>query len=286
MTTYVSDTFTAANGTAIASHTPDIGGAWTSPEGGFVIQSNQLTEPDFTTCHCVNAATIPDDASISANITLDISGVGAQGGVCGRINATGGPFEWYDAIWSDGDQEWQIRKFASFGTTTLASLSDTSYTSGTKKITLSMSGSSLSLLVDDVLKVSTSDSTYTSGPCGIRYESHPGGGIVFDAFIAEDASSSPPGEHTVTGAGSFALGTPSWISVAVSDIPIIAREGVMDPLNYFHLGLVAFGTDNGEMRAQVVEFALSLFPIPTGMTTLWYWFPSGATAVVTELSSP
>lgn len=42
------DTFTDANGTAIASHTPEVGGPWTSPNPGCVIQSNALTGSDAT----------------------------------------------------------------------------------------------------------------------------------------------------------------------------------------------------------------------------------------------
>lgn len=40
-TTYVYDTFTGTDGTNLAAHTPDIGGAWTVSAGTITIQSNR-----------------------------------------------------------------------------------------------------------------------------------------------------------------------------------------------------------------------------------------------------
>lgn len=51
---YLEDTFTDANGTSLAAHTPETGSAWTIETGTSTINSNKLTNPNTTNAVVVN----------------------------------------------------------------------------------------------------------------------------------------------------------------------------------------------------------------------------------------
>lgn len=65
------DYFTDANGTAIAAHTPNVGGPWTSSNAGLVIQSNKLTGSD-----ALGVAHAPHGRkTMQMSFTLDFNGM-------------------------------------------------------------------------------------------------------------------------------------------------------------------------------------------------------------------
>jgi len=83
----VQDKFTGANGTALAAHTPDIGGPWTDSGVGLQLSGNKVTGTDAQ-----GISTIPiNKKTARAFITLDKNGMDAGSIVSVRIaNAVNG----------------------------------------------------------------------------------------------------------------------------------------------------------------------------------------------------
>lgn len=79
MTTYVSDTFTAANGTQLASHTPDTGSGYSmvfgNPAANLTIQSNRLRKPTTagSTSFCNNTTLPSNDFYVEVVLRYSVS---------------------------------------------------------------------------------------------------------------------------------------------------------------------------------------------------------------------
>jgi hypothetical protein len=92
-TTYVNDTFTGTDGTALTSHTPDTGGAWTSSAGTAQISGNTCVANTFlflgqNPYYSVSYQEIGQTSyKITAKITLQGS-VGQSAGVVFRLSGT------------------------------------------------------------------------------------------------------------------------------------------------------------------------------------------------------
>ena len=284
MTVYVQDTFTGADNTNLTAHAPDIGSAWTQSESDIYILGNQARTADFQTGHDVTSTSLPTDYTVSCDITLAITGVSAYGGVVGRHTSYGGPYEWYYAAWSDAAQQWELGYFSGSGPTTVDTYPDPTFTSGTHTLALVMNGTSMQLLVDNTLRCVMTNSLWTAGPGGIRYNSGVGGAILFDNFTIESGGA-PPGVHPgLTGQGTFSVGSLAALKIDISPVPDSFGTGKGYPIRYFEVGSVAFGIGGFFTRNYYLEHAQEYVIVPiSGVDTVSYSFHPLVTATITEV---
>lgn len=149
---------------------------------------------------------------------------------------------------------------------------------------LTVVGTTLTATVNGVLRVEVGDSAIAAGSAGI---------YLFDAASVTSAqldnwSGGTPAvtTHTLTDSGSVAISSPSFLSIAITGRPSRLTSGAANPPNWYHVGMLSWGTGNGAMTAYPVTRDADLVALPANMTTLWYEFVSGVTAVVTELAAP
>lgn len=153
-------------------------------------------------------------------------------------------------------------------------------------VRLTVVGDLLILSINGVEVLSGTDATFTSGNPGFGLVS-PDESLLVDSWNADAATGTdPPGVHTVSGRGSFAVTSPAWLSTVITDRPARLSNGAAEPTNWYHVGMLSWGTENGAMVAYPVSRDFDLVQLPAGMTTVWYEFESGASAVITELSAP
>lgn len=107
---------------------------------------------------------------------------------------------------------------------------------------------------------------------------------IYGTYTIIDAP--PPGTHIVTGRGSFAIDAPAWISTSIDGIDGSFASGQAEPPNWYHVGMLRWGTANGAMLAYPVTGELDLVQLPSGMTELHYEFRAGITATIVELATP
>jgi len=286
VTDFLTDSFTASDGTALESHTPDVGSTWTTQNdtGILHITTDQLWNSFGASDVGLNPATPASaDYDVECIIGAPNAGCGWFGGVAGRMVGFG---QWYGAGWDSSSSLWTLY-LANSGLGTLGTSGSSPLTT-TRDLLLHMSGSTIELWVDGVPLISVSDSTFPSaGNAGVFGFYGCGSNYYLDSLRAGPPSGTPETVHAVSGAGSFTLVTEaSYLAVAVTGIPSGAGQGIMDPSNYWKLGLVSWGTANGEMGPRQVIFADSLIEIPDGMTTVWYGFYPGISATITELLTP
>lgn len=93
------------------------------------------------------------------------------------------------------------------------------------------------------------------------------------------------GAHVVTGRGNFAITSPAVLSIALTGIPARLTYGAAEPKNWYHVGMLRWGTANGVFTAYPVTADTDLVILPAGMTILYYEFASGITATITERST-
>ncbi len=93
------------------------------------------------------------------------------------------------------------------------------------------------------------------------------------------------GAHVVTGSGSFAVVSPAALSIGLTGITGATGQGKANPPNYYHVGMLRWGTTHGVMTAYPVTSDTDLVALPAGITIVYYEFASGITATITELSA-
>lgn len=167
-------------------------------------------------------------------------------------------------------------------TTTTAPLADGDV------VRLSAIGTDITLLVNGTIIVLTTDSNVSSGSVGIGLACGAGAGVMqWASFTADEATAPPdPGTHVVTGRGSVTVDSPAWLSTSITGRPDRLSSGEAEPENWYHVGMLSWGTANGAMAAYPVTRDLDLVALPAGMDTLWYEFASGVTATIVELAAP
>jgi hypothetical protein len=286
VTDFLTDLFTDANGTDLASHTPDLGGAWTEAGAASCsIQGNKAQGITFGSTYAVNAATPPSaDYAVEADVVYITPGWGNLAGVVGRFTITGAPGDGYAAYWVDGGA-WTLDKFNGGGQTNLGTAAD-AWTSGTKHLVLEMIGSAITLSVDGSLLISATDSSVTAAnSAGIIMSGGLDTAMLLDSLHA-GTGGPPSGTHIVSGRGNFAIGGLEWLSTSIAGRPSNLTNGMAEPPNYYHVGMLSWGTANGAMVSYPVTRDLDLVHIPPGCGTVFYEFVGGVTATIVELSAP
>lgn len=188
MAIYISDTFTDTNGTAIASHTPNVGGAW-NVSGAITITSNQLICGQFGSGHPYNSTT--SMASADYEVLADVVWAGAadgnadMAGVIGRFNTAAS--DYYFAYYNTTGAAWHLSKAISGSESSLGT-SAMAYVQGqTHTLTLRMQGTTITMLVDGVSLVSVTDTALTlTQNAGIYMEDVVSQCQRLDTYVVQD----------------------------------------------------------------------------------------------------
>lgn len=150
---------------------------------------------------------------------------------------------------------------------------------------ISAVGTVLTATLNGATVIQLIDSTIAAGSPGLVIATDVG--AITDAKLDSWRADVLPGStHTVSGTGSFAMATPTWLSVSITGRPARLTSGAANPANWYHVGMVSWGTANGAITAHPITRDLELLQLPPGQNTLWYAFVSGVTAVITELTGP
>lgn len=288
MAVYTSDSFTDADGTTLSGHAPDIAGtAYDVDNADSLIESNALTNSDFSSS---TARANPPPASADYKATGDFTCAAGSGTIGARLvlrSQNAPPENSYNAGYDVNIGGWFISIIASGTETVLDSVGTPAMSVGdTSHVEFEASGTALTLTVDSVLLLTVIDATYSAtGQGGLKTVSLLQGWWTFDNFTVEDGSGGG-GVHVVSGRGSVALSGQEWLSTSISGRPSILSSGAAEPPNWYHVGMLSWGTANGAMQSYPVTRDLDLVHIPSGLDTLWYEFIAGVTATITELASP
>lgn len=186
MPAFLVDTFTDTNGTVLASHTPDTGGAW-STLGDFrlpgadaasglqaKINSNTLTSNDATNIsRAYRNASDPVVAEYDLTATFRFLIVNAVNSaarwmLAARMSDTdtaSASMSWYAAGYlgstTAGSRTWTLRKWVSGTQTTLASSAENPSVPVTKTVLFEIRNATKRLLVDGVEVCTSTDNTIT-----------------------------------------------------------------------------------------------------------------------------
>lgn len=189
--TFVFDTFSAASGAVLTSRTGEIGASWSlqtgsAPATPSLIDAAQAVYATAATS-IYQASGVPDTANyyVEADLVFRSTLAGDGVAVAGRMAAAANTFYW--AGWSQSSGGWRLFKTVAGTNTQLGSTSSDTFSSGTKKVRLTMNGSTISMSVNGVEVVSVTDTAITAaGRAGIRQTFAQGltTGIHIDNFNA------------------------------------------------------------------------------------------------------
>lgn len=166
MTTVISDTFTGTNGTALTSHSPDVGGTWSkfvmvtgnggSSNGGEIQSNKAQVSPGQSGNNAYNDVGVVMTAT-SADVTLTVDFTNSASNAITRpciIFRASSSSSGDHLVWrlrgTDGDS--RIAKSISGTQTAIDTVSFTWATSTTYALKLVLSGQSVKAYIDNVLK--------------------------------------------------------------------------------------------------------------------------------------
>ena len=166
-----SDSFTGTTGTALSSHTGELGATWVQASGlaPAQIDANRIHRSGLAgdTVDYVTATPPSANYSVEADLLVKSNLAGDDTGVIGRRNSSNSNF--YLARWDQASGHWQLAKFNGLTVGVLASSGAATLTVGeTYRVKLEMIGTTLNLYVNGILTVTTTDSSLTTaGNAGI-----------------------------------------------------------------------------------------------------------------------
>lgn len=224
MGVFLSDTFTAADATALNGRTAVVGGTWGSTGAtgttttGPVIYSNRVenrTANGSANAGCLNPAT-PGSANYDVQASWQKVSGAIQGGLWmrGRMTAPGGALTCYEA-YTDESNLILIRRLAGVSTT-LGTVSSSAWNGGAARtVILRMVGNQISVLVDGSTVIGPITDGNITGAGGVAigvdcYASSGQSDFLFDTLVATDDVTAPT-SFTLT-APSPATGRPSVAS--------------------------------------------------------------------------
>ncbi len=204
----------------------------------------------------------------------------------GRGNWGSGQMQTGYWAWSDGLSDTAILRVDTGSLTSLGTANATTFVSG-DVMRLELSGTSIKLLKNGSAIISVTDANYSGGPIGMGGYTV-AGTLRFDNFQADALSGGgpPPGTHVVSGRGNFAVTSPNWLQTAITGRPGHLTAGMAEPPNWYHTGMLSWGTSNGVLASYPITRDLDLVELPAGMTIVYYEFIGGVTATIVELASP
>ncbi len=167
------DSFTDTTGTALSSHTGELGASWTHQAGGAnaQINSNTVSRAGILggyTIDYASATPASADYSVEADLIVRSNLLGDDTGVIGRLNTATTAF--YMARWDQLTSSWALVRYSSGVANNLATASvPAGLTVGESyRLKLQMIGTTLNLYVNGILVTTATNSTLTAaGKAGI-----------------------------------------------------------------------------------------------------------------------
>lgn len=200
MTTYVSDTFTGANGTLIAAHTADVGSGYTRwytfSDVNWEIQSNTLRLKDFAGSlfdHWVwNNATLPSaDYEMSIDVILSGGVSGFEVALLARGDGTDALVAYLQVIGPGSTAQITGRNSGGGSSDNALNLS---VADGTHTVDFIVSGNTQTLTYDGVVVLTQTISTFSSaGTAGFSLDhSMSLNQVSLNNFLVQSYSAPPP----------------------------------------------------------------------------------------------
>jgi hypothetical protein len=176
---FVQDTFTAADGTALVDHTPDIGGAWGPVGSDMGITGGVATSVAESDSADFNLATPPDPANYTVAADIVCAYASPTSAMLWARQASG--LTGYAVqLSSDGGIDLYRDYFTVLVTGTL-----TGFTVGVSyHVVLTVNGIDISVSVDGTTILTTTDTTYSTGDPGFGVRGGNPGAWTFDNFQA------------------------------------------------------------------------------------------------------
>lgn len=196
MATFVSDTFTAANGTNITSRSGEVGATWTSnaPSAGtFLIQSNRAYP---SVVGNVYASGTPATAEYTVECDYYIASATGSSGPAGRIAP--GANTYYYAYHNSPTNEWLLVKNVTGTLTTLGVWVSAVTTGQTYVVKLELLNAAKKVYINGVERISSADNGITAaGRAGMRSGSANTSttGRHMTNFLAYDGTTPGPPPH-------------------------------------------------------------------------------------------
>jgi hypothetical protein len=158
---FVVDTFTGGPIT-LASHTPDVGGAWTHMVAGSLAGTADVGAlnnvrahnalPDEAAFYYNAAVPLNADYNVSMQIYVASAGIYSSPEICGRmlnsLTVSGGTY--YGAYYNPGTGKWVLEKMLTGTPTTLGTFTQALTVGHTYQMELVMVGNQISLMIDNV----------------------------------------------------------------------------------------------------------------------------------------
>ena len=263
-TAYVFDTFTGADGTALASHLPNVGGTWLDDVPGNRILGTHLEAANFAGGRSHNA-TMPASADyeVSVDVTMNITGYANMAGVEGRVQTDLGGIgnSKYEAYFSEGTRTWYLDKWTGWSPTNLASYPDPGFTSGTKTLKLGLVGTAITVYVNGTPVIRVADSSVSApGYPGIFNQGGIHNGILLDNYLVTNGGTGAPQAPGVP-----TMPSPTNASTAVGPTPTLAWSATAASTYD-----VRFGTATPPPLLATTSSA-SYMTVPLAAGTTYYW---------------
>jgi hypothetical protein len=152
------------------------------------------------------------DYVVSADITLNASGWGNKAGVRGR-DAGGLLANAYEAYYSEATGQWRLDKWAGFSSTNLGAFAQPFGVGQTHSIALAMQGSTITVRINGVARITVTDTSIPSANfAGIYLSGGLHDGMVLDNYsVSASGTTGPPAEP---------------VTLTVSGLPQGATPGV------------------------------------------------------------
>lgn len=166
MATFVSDTFTAANGTNVTSRSGAIGANWTtgSPAGTFLIQANHAYP---TVVGNIYASGVPASAEYTIECDYKIVSATGSSGPAGRISP--GANTYYYTYYDHPSSQWLLLRNVSGVIDTLNVWGSAVTVGQTYQVKLQLLNATKKVFINGVERMSSTDNTITAaGRAGLR----------------------------------------------------------------------------------------------------------------------
>lgn len=229
MATFAQDLFADGTNTAIASHTPDVGGSWVRPS--YETATIIISDANRVRANSSSAATAYNNgspASAEYDVQADIITLSVTNGradVAGRLDTAAQTY--YLGGFNGNGDNWQLFKCVSGSFTSLGTYGDADSASRSRTVKLEIRDATKKVYVDGTERISSSDNAITAaGKAGIRFDAQntPDNTTEHhvDNFSATDAAGA-----TYTGSGAITLPALTVAGSGTFTAPVYSGTGAV-----------------------------------------------------------
>lgn len=222
MATFLNDTFTDVNGTALASHTGETGATWTKhPNAGasnIAVSNINTIVSDGTTLSYYYASGTPAGAEydVTSDLLIKSTTASRRAGVMARLATDAATY--YRAYY-ENQVEWVLIKNVAGSSTNLGTWSEVIADEDTRAFVFEVRDATKKLFVAGVERISSTDNDITAaGRVGVMA----GGSMTNTAGVHLGSVTATDAVTSITGSGTPALGT---VSLAAASIVKVAGTG-------------------------------------------------------------